>query len=296
MNKNYLKQTIIIILIIINLTFLEKKAYAAVDQILNGNFYQNPAELSQIKQMQLLAGNIFTVPQFTFNGITPLGSGSVRSKAHNLLPYLLTAYRFTDRFVFGANLTPSAYGHLKWPLNSIVAESSTETYFLYYRAGIQASYKFSNNLALGMGFNLEYNKLGEIDSLIPNRGNQINKIKGVNYTGDIGLFYKINSRNFLTMVVYTDVNTFANGTSSLNNLIIHNFSMNVTEAAVASIGIQHWINDKWFTESKIYWSGWSIEQNLYLINTTTGTRIIPTKWRNPWSFQINTRYTTSDKV
>ncbi|WP_028389544.1 OmpP1/FadL family transporter [Legionella fairfieldensis] len=279
-----------------NLFFLTKSACGAVDQLLNNNFFQNPAELNLIKQRQLIIGNVFIAPALKFTGTTVSGSGIVRSKVNDSLPYLLTAYRFTDRFVIGLNITPSGYGHLDWPVDSIVAAQSTITRLFYYRIGAQSSYQLTDNLAIGGGFNLHYNKREELDFVILNKGNQINKVNGINYSGDVGLYYKLTPRNYLTMMIYTPVNTFGYGTSSLGPTTVNNFALNIREAAVAAIGLQHPINNKWFLEEKIYWSGWSIEKEINFINTTTGNTTIPAKWRDTWSFQGITRYVTTDNT
>ncbi|WP_019216977.1 porin family protein [Legionella tunisiensis] len=114
-------------LFLLNLIFLVEKANSAVDQFLNNNFYQNPAELSRINKISFLAGNVYIKSQLNFSGTTTLGSGQVTSKTNNSLPYILTAYRITKRFVLGLNLTPSAYGHINWPIDSFVAQNSTVT-------------------------------------------------------------------------------------------------------------------------------------------------------------------------
>lgn len=284
------------ILLSLSLTLFEQKSHGAAGQPLNASFFQNPAELSLINQMQLIGGNVFITPTLTFTGTTSLGSGKSHSKVNNSLPYLLTAYRLADHFVMGLNITPSAYGHLNWTNQSIVEESSTLTNLAYYRIGAQTSYQFNNQLALGFGVNLHYNKLLELDFVVPAMGNQINKVKGLNHSFDIGLFYKFNQKNNITLGAYTPVNTLGHGTSSLGNTTVDNFSLSVVEAAVAFIGLQHLINDKWFMEERIYWSGWSIEKNVVFINTTTGSSISPAHWKDVWSFQISTRYTILDKV
>jgi long-subunit fatty acid transport protein len=281
---------LIVISLLLNLGFW-KIAYSAVDQILNDNFFQNPAELDLVDRAQLLVGNAFILPKLRFTGITPLGYGSVKSKVEDSIPYLLSAYRLTERLVIGMNMTPSAYGYIDWqPHDSIVSQASTTTRLLYYRFGAQSSYKFTDRLVLGIGMNLEYNKLCELNFVVPNMGNEINRIKGLNYTGDVGLFYKINSRSNLTMTIYTGVNTYGHGTSSTEAITVPNFSLNIIQAPVGSIGLQHWLTDKWFTEIKVYWSGWSIEKNVNFRNTTTGNSISPANWRDTWSFQVNTRY------
>ncbi|MBA4283872.1 MAG: hypothetical protein C0432_06240 [Candidatus Puniceispirillum sp.] len=176
---------------------LLQDTYAAVYQILNDYFYQNPAELTQVRETQLILGNVFTIPSFEFNGVTPIGSGTANSRVNNSLPYLLTAHRFTDKFVVGFNVTPSGYGHIDWPEDSIVANASTVTNVLYYQFGLQSGYQFNDKLAIGIGFDIEYNKFAELNYMVPPLGNQVNKIKGVNYVGDLGVFYKINPYNFL---------------------------------------------------------------------------------------------------
>jgi long-subunit fatty acid transport protein len=273
------------------------KAYCAVDQFLNDYFFQNPSVLSQIKQMQLILGNVFVVPKLEFTGLTSLGSGTVLSRVNDSLPYLLSAYRLSENFVVGLNITPSAYGHIDWrPHNSIVSEASTTTRIFYYRIGAQSSYQLSSSLAIGLGFNIAYNKLAELDAVVPNMGNQINKASGVNHTFDLGLFYKIDAQNYLTFAAYTCVDKFGNGTSSLGPITVYDFSLLFTEAAVAYIGLQHVINEKWSMEGKIYWSGWSIGKNVYFINKTNGTSIIPANWSNVLSYQLLSNYSITEKI
>ncbi|ARG98280.1 hypothetical protein B6N58_11760 [Legionella micdadei] len=84
------------------LIFLVDKANSPIDQLLNDNFYQNPAKSIKLK-FNFLAGNIFIKPKLNFTGITSLGFGKTTSKPHDSLPYILTAYRITERFVLGIN-------------------------------------------------------------------------------------------------------------------------------------------------------------------------------------------------
>ncbi|MBA2657637.1 MAG: outer membrane protein transport protein [Tatlockia sp.] len=275
----------------------EKSANSAVSQLISNNFFQNPAELSQVKKMQLSMGNAFIRPSLKFTGITSLGYGKVKSQVNDSLPYLLTAYRPTNKVVIGLHITPSSYGHIDWrPHNSIVSQSSTTTILLYYRIGTQASYQISEKLALGMGFNVAYNKHCELDAIVPQFGNQINKISGLNHTFDAGLFFQFNPRNHLTVGVYTGVDRLGQGTSSLGMIKTHNLELLITEASVAYIGLQHSLSDKWFFEEKIYWSDWSIVKNVYFINKTNGTSIVPANWRDTWSYQVNTRFAISEKI
>lgn len=283
-------------MISIALTFSGKDGYSAVAQILNSYFFQNPAELSQIKQVQFIGGNLYMIPKFEFTGVTAQGFGKATSETNNSIPYLLSAYRFTDRFVLGVNVTPSVYGHLAWPMDSIVAQSSTVTNFLYYRIGAQSSYQLTEKLAVGLGLHLEYNKLAELDMVLPNLGNQINKISGLNHSMSLGVFYKINPQNYFTMAMYTPVNTYGHGSSSLGPLTVNNFYLNIIQASVAYIGFQHFITDKWFVEEKIYWSGWSIEKKVNFINKTNGNSTSLANWKDVWSFQISSRYKVTDKV
>ncbi|MCX7091669.1 MAG: outer membrane protein transport protein [Legionellales bacterium] len=291
---NLLKSSAIVFI----LTFsLLENTYAAVYQILNDYFYQNPAELSQVNDTQLVLGNAIVMPRFEFNGKTAIGNGIASSKANNSLPYLLTAYRFTDKLVLGFNATPSGYGHIDWPEDSIVANASTVTNVLYYQFGLQSEYQFNNKLSVGLGFNIEYNKFAELNYMVPPLGNQVNKIKnGVNYVGDVGLYYKINPRNYLTSAVYTQVSTYGHGFSTLGPIISNDFSLNVLQALIAYLGLQHTIREKLFLEEKIYFSNWTIGKNVDFINSAKGSFSTPANWGDAWSFQISARYILTEKL
>lgn len=292
MRTNFL--SFLALFLLSHVSIISNRVYGAVDQPLN--FFINPAELKQTEHFQLIGGNLFMMPHLYFKGKTPLGTGKVKSRVHDSLPFLLTSYRLNERFVIGVNITPSVYGHLEWPKNSILRNNSTTTYFLYYRGSLLLSYQINNSLFIGLGINLEYNKLGELDFFIGERGNQINKIKGRNYTGDLGLYYKVNSSNYLTLAFYTGVNTYGYGTSSLENAFTPNFSLNIIQAPVGYLGLQHWFSKSWMVEGKLYWSGWSIEKNVNFINTTTGTSLVSAKWKDTWSYQLNTRYSFNEKI
>ncbi|MCR9192763.1 MAG: outer membrane protein transport protein [Gammaproteobacteria bacterium] len=272
-------------------------AYSAVYQILNDYFYPNPAELITVKDTQLVLGNVYAVPSFEFSGETSIGEGKATSRANNSLPYLLAAHRFTDKFVLGLNITPSGYGHIAWPEDSIVANLSTQTEILYYQIGLQSVYQFNDRLAIGVGFNVEYNKFANINYVVPPLGNQVNKItNGINYVGDVGAFYKINAYNYLTTAVYTQVSTYGHGFSTLGPLVSNDFSLNVLQALIAYVGLQHTITEKLSLEEKIYFSGWGIGKNVDLINTATGSNSTPANWGDAWSFQVSASYALKEKL
>lgn len=273
-----------------------KTGYCAVAQILNDSFFQNPAELNVISKSQITLGNVFISPFFNFSGTSYGVTGSVGSNVNDYLPYLLTGYRFSDKLVLGFNVLPSMYGHLDWPIDSFVSQASTLTKLLYYRFGFQSSYQITEDLALGIGFNVEDNGQYQLNFVVPGQGNQINSITGLNYTGDFGLYYKIDSKNYLTVAGYTQVDTYGHGTSSTNSVVNNNLSLNITEAPVIYMGLEHFINDLWFIEGKIYWSGWHIQKNINFTNTTTGTYVVPTNWKDVWSFQATTRYAIREKL
>ncbi len=276
--------------------FLQNSAYAAVYQILSDYFYQNPAELSQTHETQLILGNVFAIPSMEFNGQATLGSGTASSKVNNSLPYMLTSHRFTDKWVVGFNVTPSAYGHINWGDDSIVSNSSTVTNMLYYQFGFQSEYQFDKNLSLGAGFNVEYNKFAELNYMTPPLGNQVNKIQnGVNYVGDFGVYYKLNTYNYLTAAVYTQVSTYGHGISTLGSMVSNDFSLNILQPPIAYIGLQQISNEKFFLEEKAYFSGWHIVKNIDFINSATGSFSTPANWRDTWSFQVSARYVLTEK-
>ena len=275
---------------------LNQKAYGSATQILSDTFYQNPAELSLVNKSQIIAGNVFIAPSFKFQGNSFEANGSTKSNVTDYLPYMLGAYRVNEAIVIEVNITPSGYGHLNWPVDSFVSQSSTLTKLLYYRFGFQSSYQITENLAVGMGFNIEDNGQYQLNFVVPGQGNQVNSVTGLNYTGDFGLYYKIDPKNYLTVAGYTQVDTYGHGTSSAHGVVNTNLSLNITEAPVVYIGIEHFINDLWFIEGKVYWSGWHIQNNINFTNTTTGTYVVPTNWKDVWSFQATTRYAIRERL
>ena len=276
--------------------FCGEMAFCSSGQILNDIFYQNPAVLNSINKVQIIGGNIIINPNIKFEGTSYGRNGSSNSNVTDYLPYILAAYRFTEKLVLGINITPSAYGHLDWPVNSIVSQASTVTKLLYYRIGFQSSYQFTDTLALGFGFNLEDNAQCQLNFVVPGQGNQVNSVSGLNYTGDLGLYYKIDSKTNLAIAGYTQVSTYGKGTSASETLIVNNLSLNISEAPIVYLGLEHFVNDKWFLEGKVYWSGWSIQKNIDFTNTTTGTYSVPTNWKDVWSFQAITRYAIREKL
>ena len=151
---------------LINISFCFN-GYCAVDQILNDNFFMNPAELSLVNKFQLTGGDILINPVFSFNGCSYASCGYVKSNETDYLPYLLSAYRFNNKIVIGVNMTPSAYGHLNWSSESFVAQASTLTKLLYYRYGIQTSYQLTESLTIGVGLNLEDNAQYKLNFVVP---------------------------------------------------------------------------------------------------------------------------------
>ena len=275
---------------------LARNGYGAVSQILNDSFFQNPAELQVVNNTQAIIGNVFINPNIKFKGSSYGISGNANSNVLDYLPYLLSAYRFNDKLVLGFNAIPSVYGHLNWPVDSFVSQASTLTKLLYYRFGFQSSYQVTENLAVGMGFNIEDNGQYQLNFVVLGQGNQVNSVTGLNYTGDFGLYYKIDPKNYLTVAGYTQVDTYGHGTSSVNGVVNTNLSLNITEAPVIYIGLEHFVNESWFIEGKIYWSGWHIQNNINFTNTTTGTYVVPTNWKDVWSFQATTRYAIIEKL
>lgn len=276
---------------ILFLLVLSETANSAATQILNDNFFPNPAELCLVKNGQIIGGDFVVIPKFNFSGTAVAGSGSASSRVVDNLPYMLAAYRLSDSYVIGVNFTPSGYGHLEWPKNSIVSYNSTVTHVLYYRGAGQVSYKINDSLSIGGGINIEYNKLAELDFVIPGSGNQVNKVTGVNYSTDFGLFYNFNPKTSLTVAYYSPVNNKqGHGTSALNGTINHNLSLNFTEATLIYAGIRRLVTDKWVLEGKVYWSDWTVQKNIYFINSTTGSYSIPTDWKKTWSYQVSTRF------
>ncbi len=271
-------------------------AYGDVGQILSDYFFQNPADLGGIQQQQMILGNVFVAPSMEFNGTALGGTGRARTSTFDTLPYLLADTRFSDKFVLGFNIVPCQYGDLVWPEDSVVAHDSTVTKVYYYRLGFQSSYQLTDRLVLGLGVGLEYNYLQELDAVVGDLGNEVNKVSGLNRYMDAGFTYQITPKHALIAAMYSPVNTYGNGTSTLHGAVSNNFSMNIVDAAVLFAGLQHNFSEQWFLEEKVYWSAWRAQTTSTLLNTTRGNYIYRTDWSDTWSYQLSGQYTSSDKL
>lgn len=124
---------------------------------------------------------------------------------------------------------------------------------LYYQFGLQSGYQFTDKWTLGAGFNVEYNKFAELNYLVPPLGNQVNKIQnGINYVGDVGVYYKINPYHYVTAAVYTQVSTYGTGISTLSSYVSNDFSLNILQPPIAYIGLQHIVSEKLFIDGVKY--------------------------------------------
>lgn len=278
------------------LSIVSPSSYAAIDEILSDDYYQNPAELSLVNQNHWILGGQFISPEFQFKGTSSGLPGTATSHPNDFLPYLLTAYRFSEKLVMGVNLVPSGYGHFEWPYDSVVAEQSTKTLLLYYKAIIQSSYQLTKKLAMGFGINVENNHCLELDFIVPPYGNQVNRISGINVFPDFGIFYQWTSSLALTAAIYAPLNTYGSGSSHTDTAWNNQYESNIRDAAVAFVGLQQKPNDRWYFQEKIYWSGWNIQKNINFTNTTTGSYLRPADWKDVWSFQFNTRIATNEKM
>lgn len=271
-------------------------AYADVGQILTDYFFQNPAELEAVSQQKMVLGNAFIAPTLTFHGTTLAGTGQAQTSTFDTLPYVLADTRLTDKWVLGFNIVPCQYGDLQWPIDSIVAHDSTTTKVYYYRLGFQSSYQLNPHLDLGIGVGLEYNYLQELDAVVRDLGNEVNKVSAVTQYMDAGFVYHITPRHALLAAMYSPVNIYGKGTSTLGGMVSNNFKLNIVDAAVLYMGLQHTFSEQWFLEERIYWSQWSAQQFSNLENTTRGNLLYITDWKDTLSYQLSGQYTSSEKL
>lgn len=285
----------VLILLCINLGCVPH-AQAAVGQMLTDSFFQNPADLGLVNKQQLILGNLFVASSLEFTGTALGGTGQANSNVVDFLPYLLADIRVSDKWVLGFNAVPTEYGDLNWPIDSIVSHDSTVTKVYYYLLGFQSSFQLTDRITLGLGLHLRYNYLAELDAVVGNLGNEVNKASALNNGLDAGLSYKLTPKHTFVAAFYTPVNRFGKGTSTLGNVTSNTFQLNLVEAAVVFAGLQHQFTDQWFVEEKVFWSNWTVQNSTILKNTTRGSFTYPTNWGDTWSYTMATEYAFTEKV
>lgn len=271
------------------------KIFASGGQLLNSTFFPNPAAISSINNFEFIGGNLFFVPTLSFTGTSYGKVGSAQSSVYDPIPYLYVHYRLTDKWVIGINMLPSVYGDLLWPADSIVSTASVITNVLYYRSGILASYQITPDLSFGMGINLERNYL-EVAFMDPLLGFERNKSAGYHYVSDFGLKYRINSKDSVSIAYYTPVHYYSRGVSRASNIANYNYATLNANAAVSFVNFNHIVNELWNLKSTIYFSKWNIKKRSVFYNTVSGSEVLPTYWRNVWSFLFASQHILSDKI
>lgn len=263
---------------------------AAVTEMLGDTFFGNPAELTLTPKMKITAGTMYANTILDFKG-THLGNdGSAKSRANDYLPYVLLGYRYNDKLVFGFNVTPRGYGHLKYDPNSLVSSSSIETNILIYEISPRVGYQLTKTLAVGAGLDIFHSRKVDLSNDVIGQGILVNSSNGTRVGADIGLFYKLNPKNFLSLAFFSPAIFQTTGISYINTNVTHSYSQLYQDAAVTYLGLTHILNAKWTLFEKIYWSGWSIKKRFYFKNTIIGSYIVPADWKDTWSFQLGSRY------
>src|SRR3990167_4667528 len=284
-----------IFLFITGFLFVPLQIFAAGGQVLDSSFFPNSAELTTVNHFEFVGGNIFFVPQFTFKGTSHGQDGTAHARVYDPVAYVYSKYRITDKFVVSAHLIPSLYADVSLPANSIVAHTSILTDVLNYRGGIQVGYQATPDLSLGVGGNIERISL-QLSFLTNNLGQQIDKNASYFPLYDLGLYYKLAPKTYMSLVYYSPVYGLGHGVSKAHNVINHNYVALNVDASVIYIGLKHNINDWWQIHGKVYFAKWDVAKNFLFYNTVSGDIIKPAYWRNVWTFLVNNQYTLSDKT
>jgi len=276
------------------LLFITCNIFAAGGQLLNSTFFPNPSEIAKINKFELISGNLFFVPTLTFNGSSHGKTGSAYSSVYDPIPYLYTNYRIDDKWVVGLNMIPSVYGDLSWPVDSVVSNGAIMSDVLFYRSGVLTSYQITQDLALGIGINIErlFSQITFIDKTV---GFQRSKSSGYDYVTDFGLNYKLTSKDLISLAYYTPIYKFVRGLSNASGIKNYNFTALRVDASVLFMDYQHTVNDYWKLKGAVYFSKWSVVKKIILYNNVSGDIILPAYWKNVWTFLLTSKHNITDK-
>jgi long-subunit fatty acid transport protein len=266
--------------------------------MLNGIYFENPALLNRVKHWEFTAGDDYADVGLKFKGTSFGQTGKAHSRTYNHFPYGQIAHRLNDQLVVGVTyLQNPEFTNIQFGKDSLVRFATSKTVINSYRAALRASYQLTPDLALGLGLDVQRLYNTQIDFVVPNLGNVVNKVHSkIHLAYEFGIFYNINPTTFLNTGFYiTQTHIRAKGKSESESGLESRDRIILTDPFEYYIQLIHVVCDKLTVAGKINYSNWRELKSLDFKNTVIGDFSIPTHWYDVWTFEGVGQYKLDDK-
>ena len=286
-------------------------AQANVIQFFTGINYANPAELFQTKDKTFILGGtgVYLDARYTGSQLNlstlQYHTGVSKSQTTTLLPYGRLAKRFYDKIVLGVDVTEPYNSNLKWGSNAFTNYANAQNLLTDIEVSPRVSVALTQTLFAGLGLNLNFLEKNEINWALPTGFNQystlINKSDSFGLGLTFGLFKIINQQNMIGVVYYSKITQDTTGNSYFLNSVNPNFASKFYMPATAVAHYLHIFNPQWVMSAKVFYTQWSVNQNVAFNNTAApppaGPNFnFPLEFKDSWAFLIAGHYQYNEKM
>lgn len=273
--------------------------------------YFNPAGLAWQDMPAFYGGVTAIIPTVSFYG--PLQDNTnqkTEAPAQFFNPInFYFAYPALDRLHMGVSVNnPYGLGS-KWPDNWVGRYLTTnvnlQTYFINY----SASYKISDDLAVGAGFsyvlgNVTLDRAVAIPLQGPAGDPRVHlDLSGTSAGWNVGALYKLTDRISIGATYRSKVTMDANGTAAFNpyyatlHLPQGNVAASITLPATGYLGVAYVVNDDIQIEADYQYIGWSSYNQLAFTFQADGSTVIqPKNYKDTYILRLGGEYKFNDDL
>lgn|SRR3990167_6038793 len=269
-------------------------AYALTYQSFIGTAFDNPANLSLIKQNQILLGATDIDKNAHFVGTLATTSGTVTSKTNTFLPYGRFATRLSEQFVVGVNISQPLFTNLQYPRGSFINSLAVDTEIRDYDISPRMSYQVTKDLALGLGINFNHLFKTRLNFNIAPFGLLANHADSWAKGWDAGLFYAIKYGTYLSASYYSKIVQSASGRSTWGSTVTRTKTSVIIPATLTGDLIQYF-SKQWLIDAQLRFIQWSPVQYTVLDSTAAGNITLTQKFHNTFEYGLSTKYDFNDQ-
>ncbi len=260
--------------------------------------FANPAGLTQITGSQLVAGATVINSSSRYTSTAGATSGGDPG-ATTFLPSLFYAMDLNREVKLGFGLyTP--FG-LKTDYDNPWAGSSQGLLSDLKTVNFNPTlaWKVNDRLSLGLGVDYQY-----VEATLSNNvgGPLVGTMKGDDtaWGYNLGAMYQVDDATRLALSYRSKVDYRLSGTLSLNNPLVPGYPKSIyadlTVPDMASLAVQHRLDDRWTVMADATWTGWSVFDKLNVQLAANGAIASSTieNWKDAWRFGLGASYKHSD--
>lgn len=287
-----------------SLLLLINNASANSIQFFGGLSFANPANLSMVKQQQVIAGDSWVGAKLFFTGTTrqqiasffgQTYSGQANGFVGVTLPYFRYAVRLDPKWVVGFDISSPFATNLNWPRSSIARYAAVKTMLRTTDYSPNVSYNLTPEFAIGAGLDVLYGTAALNRVIyIPHIGDgEIrNSADNTAYGGHGGITYRIGKATKVDLAYYSKITFHLSGTSTYPHLPTSNhLTAELPMPPTWLLSIYQGLSLKWLVNAELSYTKWDVLKVIALHNTALGTPPpIVFNSQNTWRGTLGVQY------